>query len=70
MKHGNVSPFIRWLPGAFAADFSTEHASGSTSQAANVMEAIDCGAKLLLVDEDRPATAMPALPDRDALEIV
>ena len=37
-------------------DFSTEHASGSTSQAANIMEAVDFGAKLLLIDEDRSAT--------------
>jgi len=36
--------------------FSTVHASGSTSQAANIMEAVDCGAKLLLIDEDRSAT--------------
>ena len=27
-----------------------------TSQAANIMEAVDCGAKLLLIDEDRSAT--------------
>jgi predicted ABC-class ATPase len=44
------------LPGGDTSDFSTDHASGSTSQAANIMEAVDCNAKLLLIDEDRSAT--------------
>ena len=56
VKHVNISPFIKWLPGGDTSDFSTEHASGSTSQAANIMEAVDSGAKLLLIDEDRSAT--------------
>ena len=56
VQHVNISPFIKWLPGGDTSDFSTEHASGSTSQAANIMEAVDCGAKLLLIDEDRSAT--------------
>ena len=56
VKHVNISPFIRWLPGGDTYDFSTDHASGSTSQATNIMEAVDAGAKLLLVDEDRSAT--------------
>lgn len=56
VKHVNISPFIKWLPGGDTRDFSTEHASGSTSQAANIMEAADYGAKLLLIDEDRSAT--------------
>lgn len=37
-------------------DFSTEDASGSTSQAANVVEAVNAGAKALLIDEDTSAT--------------
>ena len=56
VKHVNISPFIKWLPGGDTSDFSTEHASGSTSQAANIMEAVDYGARLLLIDEDRSAT--------------
>ncbi len=56
VKHVNISPFIKWLPGGDTEDFSTDHASGSTSQAANIMEAVDVGAKLLLIDEDRSAT--------------
>lgn len=56
VKSVNISPFIKWLPGGDTRTFSTEHASGSTSQAANIMEAVDCGARLLLIDEDRSAT--------------
>ncbi|MBQ9744039.1 MAG: ABC-ATPase domain-containing protein [Clostridia bacterium] len=56
VKRVNISPFIKWLPSGDTADFSTEHASGSTSQAANIMEAIDSGSGLLLIDEDKSAT--------------
>ena len=56
VKHVNISPFIKWLPDGDTRDFSTDHASGSTSQAANIMEAVECNAKLLLIDEDRSAT--------------
>lgn len=52
----NISPFIQWLPRGDTMDFSTDCASGSTSQAANIMEAVHDGAKLLLIDEDRSAT--------------
>lgn len=57
VSHINISPFINHLPnGKDTVDFSTEDASGSTSQAANVVEAVDSGAKLLLIDEDTSAT--------------
>ncbi len=57
VAHVNISPFISDLPnGKDTVDFSTEDASGSTSQAANVVEAIRAGAKLLLIDEDTCAT--------------
>ena len=52
----NISPFLKELPAGDTASFTTDHASGSTSQAANIMEALDSGAKLLLIDEDRSAT--------------
>ena len=53
----NLSPFFRWLNGETKLDrFSTRHASGSVSQAANIVEAICCGVKLLLIDEDKSAT--------------
>ena len=56
VKRVNISPFVKWLPGGNPTDFSTDHASGSTSQAANIMEAVEAGAGLLLIDEDRSAT--------------
>lgn len=56
VKCANLSPFLKWLPGGDPRDFSTEHASGSTSQAANIVEALDSGAGLLVIDEDRSAT--------------
>lgn len=56
VKNVNISPFIRWIPGGKPENFSTEHASGSTSQAANIVEAIQYGSKLLLIDEDKSAT--------------
>lgn len=52
----NISPFIDHLPfGCDTHQFSTENASGSTSQAANIIEALECGSKLLLIDEDTSA---------------
>ena len=56
IKNIDISPFISWLPGGETENFTTDHASGSTSQAANILEAVDCGSKLLLIDEDRSAT--------------
>jgi predicted ABC-class ATPase len=53
----DISPFISHLPqGKDTVRFSTENASGSTSQAANILEALEMGAKLLLIDEDTSAT--------------
>jgi predicted ABC-class ATPase len=53
----NIDPFISNLP--FDQDtttFSTANASGSTSQAANILEALEVGASTLLLDEDTLAT--------------
>jgi len=53
----DISPFINQLPqGRSTRQFSTTNASGSTSQAANIMEALEAEAKVLLVDEDTAAT--------------
>ena len=53
VSHINISPFINDLPNKKdTVNFSTEDASGSTSQAANVVEAVQSGAKCLLIDED------------------
>ncbi len=53
----DISGMIGGLPGGRATeDFSTPNASGSTSQAANIAEALEIGTSLLLVDEDTSAT--------------
>jgi len=53
----NISPFLTNLPQqSDTRFFSTDNASGSTSQAANIVEAIEVGCKLLLIDEDTSAT--------------
>lgn len=53
----NISPFINNLPfGRDTKRFSTEDASGSTSQAANIMEYLELGCSCLLIDEDTSAT--------------
>lgn len=53
----DISPFINHLPQNRATtNFVTTNASGSTSQAANIIEALAVGTKLLLIDEDTSAT--------------
>lgn len=53
----DIRPFINNLPNHnSAAAFRTENASGSTSQAANIIEALEVGTGLLLLDEDTCAT--------------
>lgn len=53
----NISPFINHLPQGRSTDvFSTSNASGSTSQAASIVEALEAGAQVLLIDEDTAAT--------------
>ena len=53
----DISLFINNLPnGKDTIKFNTENASGSTSQAANIIEAIESKSKVLLIDEDTSAT--------------
>ena len=53
----DIRPFIQNLPGAEdCAFFTTNNASGSSSQAAGIIEAIAAGSKTLLIDEDTSAT--------------
>jgi predicted ABC-class ATPase len=53
----DISGMIGELPGGRpTTSFSTTNASGSTSQAANIAEAVEIGTSLLLVDEDTSAT--------------
>jgi len=57
IRNTDISFFLRKLPvKSIVADcFSTDNASGSTSQAAAVAEAIEIGSSLMLFDEDRSA---------------
>ncbi len=53
----DISPFITGIPGGKdTRSFSSEDASGSTSQAATIMEALEAGARLFCIDEDTSAT--------------
>ena len=53
----DLTPFISHLPaGRDTASFTTRNASGSTSQAASIIEAVEAGATTLLLDEDTSAT--------------
>ena len=53
----DISLFINNLPnGKDTKKFYTENASGSTSQGANIIEGIESGTKLFLIDEDTSAT--------------
>lgn len=53
----DLSPFFSYLPGNHSPHcFGTPHASGSVSQAANIVEAVYGGSRLLLIDEDTSAT--------------
>ena len=57
IKHTDISFFINDLPNhKDTHSFYSEDASGSTSQAANLIEAVEAGAGLLLLDEDTSAT--------------
>lgn len=53
----DLRPFISHLPGGRdTSSFTTKNASGSTSQAASIIEAVEAGASALLLDEDTSAT--------------
>ncbi|MDQ8187374.1 ABC-ATPase domain-containing protein [Pelagicoccus sp. SDUM812002] len=53
----DLTPFIGQLPGnKVSANFTTVNASGSSSQAASIIEALETGSKTLLLDEDISAT--------------
>ena len=53
----DISPYINNLPyEKSTTKFCTEDASGSTSQASNIIEALEAGSSCLLLDEDTCAT--------------
>ncbi|MCD7954190.1 MAG: ABC-ATPase domain-containing protein [Lachnospiraceae bacterium] len=63
----DISMFINNLPTrADTTRFSTENASGSTSQAANTVEALSAGSRVLLIDEDTSATNFMVRDERMA----
>ncbi|MDP5252989.1 MULTISPECIES: ABC-ATPase domain-containing protein [unclassified Vibrio] len=70
----NLSNYIKSLPHGIKTDcFSSQDASGSTSQAAALQEAVESGCQAVLIDEDSSATnfmirdeRMQALIHRDA----
>lgn len=57
IQNTDISMFINHLPNKKdTVSFTTEDASGSTSQAANIVEAIEAGTEVFLIDEDTSAT--------------
>lgn len=57
IKDVDISMFINDLPnGKDTHCFSTEDASGSTSQAAGIVEGMEAGSRVFLLDEDTSAT--------------
>lgn len=57
VRNVDISLFINDLPNRKDTRcFSTEDASGSTSQAANVIEGLEAGSRVFLIDEDTSAT--------------
>ena len=61
----DISPFLRDLPGGKSTSpFRTDDASGSTSQAAAIIEAVEAGASILLIDEDTSATNLLVRDER------
>ena len=71
----DLRPFVKNLPqGRSTAFFSTQDASASTSLAAAILEGLEAGSRLLLLDEDTSATnllvrdaRMQALVERETL---
>lgn len=66
IDHCDLSFFLSALPieGVDPHSFSTDNASGSTSQAAAVSEAVESGCRLMLFDEDRCANNFMYKDDR------
>lgn len=57
IENTDISPFFSYMPGnQNIKEFSSSKASGSVSQAVNIIEAVYGGSRLLLIDEDTSAT--------------
>ena len=64
IRNVDISLFINDLPNKKDTScFSTPDASGSTSQAAGVMEGVEANTRLFLIDEDTSATNFMVLDD-------
>lgn len=53
----NITPFFADIEDSDPASYSTDSAGASVSQAAGIIEALEVGARVLLVDEDTSAPA-------------
>ena len=61
----DVSPMIHSLPGGVDTRcFTTADASGATSTAASIQEAVEAGAELIMLDEDTAATNILYVDER------
>ncbi len=61
----DVSPMVHDLPrGVDTTCFSTSDASGATSLAASIQEAVEAGVRVFILDEDTSATNMLYLDER------
>jgi len=66
----DISAFINEIPlGGPTTSFTSANASGSTSQAAFIVESIEAGASVILIDEDTSATNF-MIRDRRMQELV
>ncbi len=63
VKRQDLSGFFPRLPHSDARAFTTDRASGATSMAATVLQAVAAGARLLLIDEDTAAANFLAIDD-------
>jgi len=61
----DISTFVHDVPGGLDTScFTTRDASGATSMAAAIQEAVEAGAELILVDEDTSATNLLFFDER------
>ncbi len=56
IKSQDLSAFFSRLPGSPSTAFTTERASGATSMAATLLQAVAAGCRLLAIDEDSAAS--------------
>jgi predicted ABC-class ATPase len=61
IKAQDVAGFFAALPGSDSRAFTTNRASGATSMAAGVLQAVAAGSRLLLIDEDTAASNFLAI---------